>query len=128
MTNEEAAAVLGVTAVYDQTTREAVTLAIAALRSPAHGAAEMREMAYMVAWRAVPEFVDDGNGGMRPPTSADFSNQVAAAIRALPLPAPEVPEAVKVWCARDDKETAKGAYPAAVDNALRDWIRREYGI
>jgi hypothetical protein len=52
----------------------------------------------------------------------------AAAIRALPLPAPEVPEEVRAWCARDDKETAKGAYPAAVDDALRGWIRKEYGI
>ena len=47
------------------------------------------------------------------------------------LPAPEVPEEVKVWAQTYDDAKglgAGGAWITEADTAMRDWIRKEYGI
>lgn len=92
----------------------AVTEAIAALRSPAPGAAEMREALYCAfCGRETPHApVPDQN----PPT-----------MTATTLPAREVPEAVREWCVEFDRNHAHARF-WGYGLALRDWIRKEYGI
>lgn len=128
MTRDEAAALLERWAgkglvPSDEECRKAFAVAIAALRSP--GAAEMREAAIAcVREQAPPRDI------RTVVTEAQVSvlDRAIAAIRALPLPAPEVPEAVKVWAARHDKWVEARETMNVIEYNLRDWIRKEYGI
>lgn len=77
----------------------ALRMAIAALRSPAPGAEAMREAAAKVADDHDCLYAD-GRGT----AVAECQESIAAAIRALPLPARAVPEEVKAWCLAFDDE------------------------
>lgn len=112
MTNEEAATLLeqwsdeGLSDGFN----EAATMGAAALRSP--GAAEMREAAAQIV-----EHYREGRWV-----------DLAAAIRALPLPAPEVPWPVRAYAEwLDDCRNALDDNDVPMKN-LRSWIMEEYGI
>lgn len=91
MTNEFAIAVLTklVYASDSPDCIEAVAMAQAALRSPAPGAAAMREAAARVAHR---EGLKWQRLSSESAPIADACRTIEKQIRALPLPAPEVPE------------------------------------
>lgn len=103
MTNEEAATLLervvkavGVNLNPDE--EEACRLGAAALRSPAPGAAAMREAAARVCDREAAIYAEAHDVLRR-----DACDDCAGEIRALPLPAREVPEvsiqiSALLWC------------------------------
>ena len=103
--------------------REFAELATRALRSP--GAGAMREAAARVAHR---EGLKWQRLSSESAPIADACRTIEKQIRALPLPAPEVPEAVKVWAARHDKWVEARETMNVIEYNLRDWIRKEYGI
>lgn len=106
---------------------EAIDIAIAAIRSHTPSAEAMREAAAKV--------LDDERIHVTVIDHEDESyceglSNLAAAIRALPLPAPGVPEAVRRWAEMyHDYSVVQGKKAFTVPDAiLRDWIRKEYGI
>lgn len=111
----------------DEECREAFNLAIAALRSPAPGAAAMREAAARAVeklYRTEPDKIDEGYDTEQ--VGHRVRRRCAAAIRALP--APDVPECVRRFClAADDRNCSVGEMIGS-SAALRDWIRKEYGL
>lgn len=90
---------------------------------PAPGAAEMREAAIGILSDRADSLQQNGK-----PQAAMILRHEMDKIRALPLPASEVPGEVRAWVASYDDEATAGAHHLAVDDALRDWIRKEYGI
>lgn len=136
MTNEEAADALKrlIYPTHAPYHNEVIRLAIAALRTPsATGAAAMREAekvcsdvydGYMVAaGRANTEArYDDEKDEM---LKADGALRCLSKVR--PLPAPEVPEAVKKWARYYDSYSSSRRQWDA-DPELRDWIRKEFKV
>lgn len=108
----------------------AIEMAIAALRSP--GAAEMRVALIEVAARARMNFIttDEAWADRHQPCSMTkaVTPIVDDWLARHALPAREVPDEVRAWVASYDDEATAGAHHLAVDDALREFYRKEYGI